>query len=216
MIKPGTLRTNVLVSETHRECDPLCSAESSSDKSSKQSLWRAERERNTHKVNRLTLYQEWWSLNGFYRGCGGRADFTWGSWDGLMMLPCLSMTRYTGIPEMTLGSMNSRWSTNSADAPGNCGFSSDESKGCCRCTAWHVEYKHYLLITSLWLWQWKPSIKDTTKRDSSFSKQWHPRGEKNLHWSLMTEWKTLHNVILQKMTSEEIGYISCFKKFLWE
>lgn len=175
MITPGTLRTNVLVSETHRECDPLCSAESSSDKSSKQFLWRAEWERNAHKGNRLTLYQEGHWMD-FTEGVGGGADFTWGSWDGLMMLPCLSMTRYTGIPEMTLGWMNSRWSTNSADAPGNCGFSSDESKGCCRCTACHVEYKHYLLITSLW--QWKPSIKDSTKRHSSFSKQWRPRENK--------------------------------------
>lgn len=68
-----------------------------------------------------------------------------------MILPCLSMTRYTGMPEMTLGSMNSSWSTNSAEAPGNCGFSSDESKGSCDRGAWHVEYKHYLLITSNWL-----------------------------------------------------------------
>lgn len=99
-----------------------------------------------------------------------QADRTWGSWEGLMIFPCLSITRYTGIPEMTLGWMNSSWSTNSAEAPGNCGFSSDESKGCCRCTAWKVEYKHYLLTTSLWLCQKKaPSKTDTTKEHSSFS-----------------------------------------------
>lgn len=77
---------------------------------------------------------------------GGRqADCTWGSWEGLMIFPCLSMTRYIGIPEMTLGWMNSRLSTNSADAPGNCGFSSDESKGCCSCTDWWHKHTHYIL-----------------------------------------------------------------------
>lgn len=64
------------------------------------------------------------------------ADCTWGSWEGLMIFPCLSITRYTGIPEMTLGWMNSSWSTNSAEAPGNWGFSSEESKGCCSWTTW--------------------------------------------------------------------------------
>lgn len=39
------------VSETRRECGPLCSAESSSDKSSIRSLWKAEHKKNT----RLTI-----------------------------------------------------------------------------------------------------------------------------------------------------------------
>lgn len=126
------------------------------------------REKNTNKLMWYDRYGEHGStINNQPRR---QADCTWGSWEGLMMLPCLSITRYTGIPEMTLGWMNSRWSTNSAEAPGNCGFSSVESKGCCCRTAWQIEYKHYLLTTPLWLWQRRALSKtDTTKGDSSFS-----------------------------------------------
>lgn len=146
------------VSETRRECGPLCWAESSSDKSSIRSLWKAEHKKNTRLTIELWCFKSGVCRLAIYQGCR-QADITWGSWEGLMILPCLSITRYTGIPEMTLGWMNSSWSTNSAEAPGNCGFSSDESKGCCCRTAWHVEYKHYLLMPSKWLWHWQALYK---------------------------------------------------------
>lgn len=167
----------------------------------------------THKTtNSLTLAQQ--SVSGVEvivtRGVG-QADCTWGSWEGLMMLPCLSITRYTGIPEMTLGWMNSRWSTNSAEAPGNCGFSSDESKGCCRCTAWKVECKHYLLIMSLWQWQRKAlSTIDTTK---GIHLSLNNDIQTNTHCSCSVEtewgnWPFLHDVILQKVN---LTTFFCFK-----
>lgn len=65
------------------------------------------------------------------------APLTWGSSLGLTMWPWRSMTRYTGIPEMTLGWMNSRRSANSAEAPGNCGFSSRDGKSRCGVTPCH-------------------------------------------------------------------------------
>lgn len=129
-----------------------------------------------------------------------------------MILPCLSITRYTGIPEMTLGWMNSSWSTNSAEAPGNCGFSSDESKGCCCRTAWDIEYKHYLLITSLWLWQWKALYKRQHKEGFIFL--WTMTSKEKTLQLLSKDWmeNLLHNAILQKLILLEYGHISCLKK----
>lgn len=62
-----------------------------------------------------------------YRGSRALPGLTWGSSLWRRMWPCRSMTRYTGMPEITLGWMNSRRSANSAEAPGNCGFSSGNS-----------------------------------------------------------------------------------------
>lgn len=85
-----TLKKHSPVSETHKECGPLCSALSSSDRSSKPSLWRAEQGRNTKQpTHELSGGQSATFINQGWR----QTDCTWGSWEGLMMLPCLSITR---------------------------------------------------------------------------------------------------------------------------
>lgn len=56
IIITGTAKRNKLpVSVTRRECGPLCSAESSSDKSLKLSLWRAEWEETHVSVSTIEV-----------------------------------------------------------------------------------------------------------------------------------------------------------------